>query len=194
RETRPSMACAGFRQVSTLALPKGFLAAALTRCGLQHSGSGMSNSFGTVVSLVQQGLILLHFTLVITFAVRVIIQRLPVGASLAWLLVLALLPYVGVGMYLLFGERFLGVKHQQRRLRQQRRFPIPALRLGPVANRRWEELHAAGQALPPLRLQPSGIPAPGGTTVDSHPPPRETTQQVRRESRPARHTCHLEFY
>src|SRR5690606_10620911 len=66
-------------------------------------GRLMSDHFGTLILWAQQGLILLHFTLVITFAVRVILQRLPVGASLAWLLVLALLPYLGVGLYLLFG-------------------------------------------------------------------------------------------
>lgn len=154
----------------------------------------MSNSFGTVVSLVQQGLILLHFTLVITFAVRVIIQRLPVGASLAWLLVLALLPYVGVGLYLLFGERFLGVKHQQRRLRLQQLFDIPALRLGPMADQRWEEFHPASQALATLEFQTIGIPALGGNSVDFLRTARETIQQLCRDIRSARHTCHLEFY
>ena len=107
----------------------------------------MPDSFWAVVSLAQQGLILLHLVLVITFAVRVISQRLPVGASLAWLLVLALLPYVGVGLYLLFGERFLGVKHQQRRARLQQLFDIPALRNTPMVEQPWREFHPASQAL-----------------------------------------------
>lgn len=154
----------------------------------------MSNSFGAVLSLVQQGLILLHFTLVITFAVRVIIQRLPVGASLAWLLVLALLPYVGVGLYLLFGERFLGVKHRQRRLRLQQLFAIPALRHTPMAEQQWQDFHPAAQALATLEFQTIGIPPLGGNRVDFLQTAQETIQQLCEDIRSARHTCHLEFY
>ena len=40
----------------------------------------MSDSFWAIVSLAQQGLILLHFALVITFAVRVISQRFAGGS------------------------------------------------------------------------------------------------------------------
>lgn len=154
----------------------------------------MPDSFWAVVSLAQQGLILLHFVLVITFAVRVISQRLPVGASLAWLLVLALLPYVGVGLYLLFGERFLGVKHQQRRARLQQLFDIPALRNAPMVEQPWHEFHPASQALAQLEFQTTGIPALGGNRVAFLQTAQATIQQLCRDIRGARHTCYLEFY
>src|SRR5690606_36445983 len=93
-----------------------------------------------------------------------------------------------------FGERFLGVKHQQRRLRLQQLFDIPALRLGPMADQCWEEFHPASQALATLEFQTIGIPALGGNSVDFLRTARETIQQLCRDIRSPRHTCHLEFY
>jgi cardiolipin synthase len=44
----------------------------------------------------------------IGFSVRVILRRLPVGVSLAWLMVILLLPFVGAVLYLTLGEYRLG--------------------------------------------------------------------------------------
>lgn len=154
----------------------------------------MSDHFGTLILWAQQGLILLHFTLVITFAVRVILQRLPVGASLAWLLVLALLPYLGVGLYLLFGERFLGVKHRQRRVRLRQLLNLPMLREANMVEHAWNEFHPASRALATLEYQAIGIPALGGNDVEFLQTAQATIEQLCRDIHAAESTCHLEFY
>lgn len=152
------------------------------------------DSIWALVSLIQQLLILLHFALVITFAVRVIIQRLPVGASLAWLLVLALLPYIGVALYLLFGERFLGVKHRQRQVRLQQLFNIPALRNATMVEQHWNAFHPASQALAKLEFQTTGIPALGGNSMVFLQTAQDTINRLCEDIRAAQFTCHLEFY
>lgn len=152
------------------------------------------NSIWTAVSVIQQVLIFLHFFLVIFFAVRVIIQRLPVGASLAWLLVLALLPYIGAVLYLLFGERFLGAKHRQRRLRLRQLFNIPHLHNTPMVEQLWHDYHPASRSLSILEFQATGIPALGGNTVEFLQTAQETIHRLCQDIRSAHTSCHLEFY
>ena len=47
-------------------------------------------------------------------SVRVIMRRLPVGVSLAWLFIVLEFPFVGVALYLLFGEVRLGHRRARR--------------------------------------------------------------------------------
>ena len=50
----------------------------------------------------------------IGLSLRVILRRLPVGVSLAWLTVILVFPYAGALLYLLFGELRLGRKRERR--------------------------------------------------------------------------------
>lgn len=49
-----------------------------------------------------------HWVIVVGLVIRVIMRRVPVGVSMAWLAVIAGTPFVGAGVYLLFGEKRLG--------------------------------------------------------------------------------------
>lgn len=49
-----------------------------------------------------------HALIVIAITVRVIMRRPATGVALAWLLLVAMLPFVGGLMYLLIGERRIG--------------------------------------------------------------------------------------
>lgn len=154
----------------------------------------MHDSFWALISLVQQLLILLHFVLVITFAVRVIMQRLPVGVSLAWLLMLALLPYIGVVLYLLFGERFLGVKHTHRRARLHQIHDIPGLKRLPMAIYPWQDYHPASRALATLEFQTAGLPVLGGNDVNFLQSAHAMILAMCMDIRAAQKNCHMEFY
>ncbi|MCB1020592.1 MAG: cardiolipin synthase [Bryobacterales bacterium] len=55
-----------------------------------------------------------HWLLVLLFSLRVMRRRAPVGVSLAWLLIIFVAPFVGVLLYVLFGEKRLA----RRRLAQ----------------------------------------------------------------------------
>lgn len=154
----------------------------------------MDSSFWTLANLIQQLLILLHFTLVISFALRVIMRRMPVGASLAWLLVLSLLPYLGAVLYVLFGERFLGVKHNKRRERLEQSQNIPRLRSMDGIKHTWHKFHPASLALAKLEFEADGIPALGGNDMAFFHTADATLDNMCRDIRSAQRFCHLEFY
>lgn len=147
-----------------------------------------------ILSIVQQVLVWGHLLLVVAFSVRVIMQRLPVGVSLAWLLVLVLLPYVGVALYLLFGERFLGVKRSQRSTRLRLAY-VNARRNGPQEDPlSWTECHPASQALAILEYRTSGIPPLGGNQIRFLQQARDIIDALVADIASAQRFCHMEFY
>ncbi|WP_049723556.1 cardiolipin synthase [Gilvimarinus polysaccharolyticus] len=154
----------------------------------------MEFTLSFVWSLLQQLLIWGHLLLVVVFAVRVIMRRLPVGVSLAWLLVLVLLPYVGVGLYLLFGERFLGVKRAGRTVRLKQAY-LHTRRNG-LDNQRqnWHNHHPASRALARLEYHTSGIPPLGGNRVDFLQCAPNIIAALVADIKHAKQFCHLEFY
>ena len=58
--------------------------------------------------------VIVHIAIFIGIAVRVIMLRPAPGVALAWLLLVAVLPLLGLPLYLLFGERRIGQKRAQR--------------------------------------------------------------------------------
>ncbi len=65
---------------------------------------------GLVSSLVLAG----HMLLVAGLAMRILFRHLPVGTTLAWLIVLFVLPVLGPALYLFIGENRLGQKRARR--------------------------------------------------------------------------------
>ena len=57
---------------------------------------------------------LLHIAIVIVISLLVIMKRRAPGVSLAWLLLVILLPYAGAVFYILIGERTLGRRRMKR--------------------------------------------------------------------------------
>lgn len=53
-------------------------------------------------------ILIAHWIIIIGLPIRVIKRRPPVGVSIAWLAVIFSVPFVGAGVYLLFGEKRLG--------------------------------------------------------------------------------------
>ncbi len=62
------------------------------------------NSVGLISTLAAAA----HVLITLGLSARVIMKRRPPGVSLAWLILVAFLPYAGAVLYLLFGERPLG--------------------------------------------------------------------------------------
>ena len=55
-----------------------------------------------------------HATIVILISVRVIMRRPANGIALAWLFLVAVLPFAGAMIYLLVGERRVGLRRARR--------------------------------------------------------------------------------
>jgi len=61
-------------------------------------------------------IIAVHWLIIVLLSLRVILRRLPVGISLAWLAIVFSLPFVGASAYLIFGEKRLGKGRRDREL------------------------------------------------------------------------------
>src|SRR5574338_68419 len=135
-----------------------------------------------------------HVLIVIAVTLRVISQRLYPGTALAWLMLVAFVPYGGLVLYVLFGERPLG---RTRTERIRRLYPPDRPWLGTLA------AHAAAgaeaftprqQGLASLATEALAAPALGGarlTLLDGAP---AILEAIARDIGAARASCHLEFY
>jgi cardiolipin synthase A/B len=136
----------------------------------------------------------LHVLIVIAVTLRVVSQRLYPGTALAWLLLVASVPYGGLALYVLFGERPLG---RARKERIRRLYPPERPWLGALAS----SVAAGAAVLSPrqqdlasLATQALGAPALGGarlTLLDGAP---AILEALARDIEAARVSCHLEFY
>ena len=66
------------------------------------------------VHWIANAVFLADWVIRIGLSVRVILRRLPVGVSLAWLMVILILPFVGAALYLTLGEYRLGHRRARR--------------------------------------------------------------------------------
>ncbi|MGB3621384.1 MAG: cardiolipin synthase [Ketobacter sp.] len=151
-------------------------------------------SAGALSSFLSTALVVLHFCFIVGFSVRVILKRSSVGVSLSWLLLLTLLPYVGVVLYLLFGERYLGIRYRQRMallLDSSHR-----LRLGgrELHFDDWEGHHPMCRSLSNYEMNSSGIPALGGNAIELLESASLTIRSIVKDIDQAQLYCHLEFY
>ena len=60
--------------------------------------------------------LVLHAAFVVALSVIVIMRRRPLSVSLTWIVIAALLPYLGLGLYILVGENRLGSRRLKRHL------------------------------------------------------------------------------
>jgi cardiolipin synthase len=111
-------------------------------------------------SLVANAILIVDLLIRVILSYRIIMRRLPVGVSLAWLAIILIFPLVGAVAYAFFGTRRIGKRHEQRlaRLRGpfvawlhqlRRRFEIARMTLNPECEP-ISRLAEAGIGFPPL--------------------------------------------
>jgi cardiolipin synthase len=120
------------------------------------------------------------FLLAVFLIARLMSEKRQPGNTVAWLLVITLIPYVGVPLYLLFGGRKL------RRLvaRKSRLAPVPATGTAVTSPA------AAGAVAQALVLNGACVPV-GGNAVRFVTRGDEAFAELVRQIRAARHTIHL---
>lgn len=133
-------------------------------------------------------LVLGHFILSMSSALRVIYSRRPIGSALAWLVVLFVFPYGGLLLYLLIGETHLGrrrARHQQalRRLYAGDPPPPPPWALAP----RW-------QSLARLATHTTGLAPAAGNRTTLHTDSAALIAAMGADMAAAQHSCRLMFY
>ncbi len=148
----------------------------------------------SVAEVAAYGLGYFYVVVVIAVSSRVIVKRRPPGVSLAWLILVIVLPYVGAVLYLLMGERTLGRKRARRAealLPPLQKWLDDIAAATPVALEDepigWEKLRrfVAGSV---------GVPALGGNELDLIEGADATLRAIIDEVDRAQETCDLEFY
>lgn len=127
-------------------------------------------------------------------SVRVIMRRLPVGVSLAWLFIVLEFPFVGVALYLLFGEVRLGHRRARRAEVLHGPYEEWLAELRQRSAPHWPDDAAGGKSLAQLAECEAGIPALPGNRVELLPDWEAAFRSLLRDIDAATRTCHLEFY
>ena len=126
--------------------------------------------------------------------VRVIMRQRQYGVTLAWLVIILLVPFLGAIIYLFFGENRIGetrAKRAQDSLEHYHHWLASLRNISPV---QWELLDAA---LAPIHTQADhlvGIPAMDHNRLELIEEPEKIIRAIVDDINKAVSTCHLEFY
>ena len=138
--------------------------------------------------------VLVHIVIQIGLCLRVIMRRLSVGESLAWVLVVFVFPVVGPLGYLLLGELRLG---NRRAKRFAELFPPIREWLDELPDRhrvRWERLGGDCEPLSLLAQRALGVPTLPGNKLELIDCWEDVFKRLVEDIDRAEKTCHLEFY
>jgi cardiolipin synthase len=127
-------------------------------------------------------------------SVRVVMRRLPVGVSLAWLSVILVLPFVGAVAYLLFGELRLG-RRRMRRIHAvygAYRQWLTELRTAGAVD--WVALGSGCEPLARLAEAVAGVAALPGNRLQLLDDADAVFRSLVADIDRAQRTCDLEFY
>lgn len=118
-----------------------------------------------VDGLVAGASVLAHAAVSCGVGLRVIWVRRPAGSAFAWLLLVVVLPFAGLLMYLLFGERPIGSKRLRRAHAFYRHFTAVVTPLWAIDVVEPDALDARWQGLARLARTSAGLPVLGGSTL-----------------------------
>lgn len=139
---------------------------------------------------------LLHLLIVFGIMVRVIMRRPAIGVALAWLILVAAIPYVGALAYLIIGERRIGDTRTRRqdRIREDYQPLIKVVHEQGIADIDWARHPPALKSLDQLGRNLVGMP----TTRESHceivSQPGDILQGIRADIDRAQKSVFMEFY
>lgn len=127
-------------------------------------------------------------------SIRIIMRKRQYGVTLAWLVVILLLPFFGAITYLLFGENRIGetrAKRAQDSLDHYRKWLEALPALAPV---NWSKLHSGLKAIHHQANSLIGIPAMDGNHLELIEEPELIMRAIIKDIDAAQSTCHLQFY
>lgn len=137
----------------------------------------------------------LDYSIRIGLSLRVIMRKRPYGITLAWLVVIQLLPLIGAILYLLFGENRLPDRRITRARSAQDIYLSWLSSLQDRAPERWPT--ETGAQIDPIHQQALrlvGIPALAGNDLQLLTCPKDILTAICGDIDRAEVTCHLEFY
>ena len=137
---------------------------------------------------------LLHIAIVLLFGFRLISVRRPVGVVLAWFLIVVLVPLIGIGLYILIGERPVGRKLTRKIIRMDKEYAAITENMRQRYQADKQLLPIEGRALSLLAESNNGSPVIAGNKIELFTSSLKILQLFIDEINQAKNTLHLEFY
>jgi cardiolipin synthase len=135
-----------------------------------------------------------HWAILVGFSIRVISKRRQVGVAVAWLAVIAAVPFFGAAVYLLFGEKWLPRRAIERAARVRTEHTAWQKDLCERSAVDWTELDAEAEPLHRQALATVGMPGIAGNRLTLLQDYESIFDALVADIDAAQESCHLEFY
>lgn len=135
-----------------------------------------------------------HLLVQIAIAIRVVMLRRSPGETMAWILVVFALPFLGPALYLVFGELRLGGRRERRFVELTQPMKNWLASIPERSQVDWSRLEDEYEQLSELCDRTIGVPAMRGNHVELIGDWQHVFERLLSDIEAARSTCHLEFY
>ena len=135
-----------------------------------------------------------HVTLLGFVVYQVLTHHRPPGVALAWILLAALVPFVGAFLYMIFGQRRLGRRWVQRAEQLWPLFQRWVQALPATAVLETSVLAPAAATMAQLVRSTIGVPVLGGHSLRLHSDSASILEALRADVEAARRSVQMEFY
>jgi cardiolipin synthase len=137
-----------------------------------------------------------HATIVILISIRVIMRRPANGVALAWLFLVAILPFAGAMIYLLVGERRVGLRRARRIATLRSNYAILAQRIigKGLTNVEWERHRPEARGMDRLGTKIVGVPTVAGSDGHLYSTSDQILRAIADDVDHARKSVLMEFY
>ncbi len=136
----------------------------------------------------------IYWLLVAGVTIRVVLKRKAISVSLAWLMIIYIIPIVGVLCYFMFGELNLGRKRAERAKEMFEPFGEWFRSLNDCQAHMPETMGAHIYKIDELCNRRIGIPALSGNTLSLQNSPNEILHSIIEDIEHAQHSIRMEFY
>jgi cardiolipin synthase A/B len=142
----------------------------------------------TVIGLIA------HAAIQLGIAVRVVMRRRPTGETLAWIMVVVVIPLLGFIAYLALGELRLGRRRERRFIELTQPIRRWLATIPERAEANWSTLADEYEPIAKLCEHTVGVPALTGNQIELIGEWQDVFTRLLADINAAQSTCHLEFY
>ncbi|MGF1705003.1 cardiolipin synthase [Enterovibrio baiacu] len=135
-----------------------------------------------------------YWLLIASVTIRVVLKRRALGVSIAWLMIIYIVPIVGVILYLLVGELNLGKKRAERSRAMYQPYRDWMESLGGCDAHRPQHQSSLSRPVHDLCLKRAGIPALAGNLLSLQSETADILRSIAADVQKAEHSVNMVFY
>jgi len=144
--------------------------------------------------IVSTILFIADFTIRIGLSTRAILKKRPYGVTIAWLIIILLLPFIGAIIYILFGENRIPEKRVERVQKSLKHYQAWLHSLSSRSPVDWSTINPQCRPLNNQAYRLIGIPAMNHNDLHIITSPEEIMRSILTDIEKAQSSCHLQFY